>query len=274
MCYENHIRVVNLNSSSPCRVEPGEILFAVNRSGPLGNPHHMKDRSMAERLRVIALHKADLPGILAGSMAAQGMVDEIVMALRAGKKVALACHCAPLPCHGDNIREYVLQQLQSPSPSDSASQCPLIPVKRPGPRFHADGTLPQHPDTILVFGSNLRGRHGKGAALIAAQRFGAIEGVSTGLMGRSYGIPTKDERIQTRRLPEMVPAIVEFCAFVASNPGERFFVTRVGCGLAGLQDGVIATLFKNAFDAAGHVPANCSFAEAWRPWLEFEQQSK
>jgi len=138
------------------------------------------------------------------------------------------------------------------------------------PRFHPDGTLPQHPDTILVFGSNQRGRHGKGAALIAAQRFGAIEGVSTGLMGQSYGIPTKDVRIKTLLLQDIVPGVIEFCKFVAEHPDRRFYVTRVACGLPGHQDGIVAQIFKNAFDATHYVPANCSFAEEWRPWLAFE----
>ena len=44
---------------------------------------------------------------------------------------------------------------------------------------------------IFVFGSNLAGRHGKGAALDAKNKYGAIYGVGFGRTGNSYAIPQK-----------------------------------------------------------------------------------
>jgi hypothetical protein len=141
--------------------------------------------------------------------------------------------------------------------------------------FHADGTLPTALDqAVFVFGSNLAGRHGKGAAAVAKEMFGAQFGVGPGRQGQSYGIPTKDGRplpgnprpsfndpAQTLSLEHIKPFIAEFIEYATAHPDELFFVTRVGCGLAGYEDKDVAPLFAGA-------PANCSFPEDWRPWME------
>ena len=126
-------------------------------------------------------------------------------------------------------------------------------------KFHKDGTLPTD-GRLLVFGSNLAGRHGKGCALVACRRFGARLGVGKGLQGRSYGIPTKDERLGLLPLKVVKQYIKEFKEFAKSNREHHWFVTRVGCGLSFFEDHEIAPLFKG-------IP-NCSFAEEWRPYLE------
>lgn len=124
--------------------------------------------------------------------------------------------------------------------------------------FHSDGTLPSD-NSIFVFGSNLAGIHGAGAAA-AALNFGAEWGKGVGLSGKSYAIPTKDENIKTMRLSIIRPYIEEFVQFTKDHPELRFFVTRIGCGLAGYIDYQIAPLFKGA--------ENCSFAQEWRPYIE------
>ncbi|WP_063805088.1 DUF4326 domain-containing protein [Burkholderia ubonensis] len=140
--------------------------------------------------------------------------------------------------------------------------------------FHVDGTLPTALDgQVFVFGSNLAGRHGKGAAAVAKEHFGAKPGVGPGRQGQSYGIPTKDGRPlpgnprpsfndpeQTLPLSAIKPFIAGFIEYAKAHPDERFFVTRVGCGLAGYEDKEVAPLFAAA-------PANCSFPEDWKPWL-------
>jgi hypothetical protein len=105
-------------------------------------------------------------------------------------------------------------------------------------------------DRVFVFGSNLAGRHGKGAALHARQHCGAIYGQGIGLQGRSYAIPTKDERLQTLPLPVINQHVEEFKAFAASHPEMTFEVTPIGCGLAGYTPEQIAPMFKD-------VPSNC-----------------
>lgn len=98
---------------------------------------------------------------------------------------------------------------------------------------------------IFVFGSNLSGRHGKGAAKTALG-WGAIWGQASGLQGRTYGIPTKDASIRrTLSIPEIEPFVKEFIEFAKQNPHLKFLVTEIGCGLAGLKPKQIAPMFRD-----------------------------
>lgn len=97
------------------------------------------------------------------------------------------------------------------------------------------------PGEVFVFGSNLAGHHGGGAALVALERFGAVWGQGTGLQGRSYGIPTMQGGVETIR-----PYVDEFVEFAKSHKGMSFLVTRIGCGIAGFRDEEIAPLFAKA----------------------------
>ena len=97
------------------------------------------------------------------------------------------------------------------------------------------------PNDIFVFGSNLSGRHGGGAALVALKRFGAIWGQGTGLQGNSYGIPTMHGGVEAIR-----PYVDEFIFFAKGRPDLTFYVTKIGCGIAGFTLEEIAPLFKDA----------------------------
>lgn len=129
-------------------------------------------------------------------------------------------------------------------------------------KFHKDGTLPDV-DKIFVFGSNLAGRHGKGAAKIAKEKFGAIYGKGIGIMGSSYAIPTKDKLLKSLPLKEINSFILKFIEYVNLNQDKEFFVTSVGCGLAGYTDKDIAPFFKPLSKNK-----NCSFPENWKKYLE------
>ena len=94
---------------------------------------------------------------------------------------------------------------------------------------------------IFVFGSNLAGRHGGGAARAANMKFGAEWGVGVGLTGQSYAIPTMQGGVETIK-----PYVDEFIRFAQENPGLKFLVTRIGCGIAGFKDEEIAPLFDKA----------------------------
>lgn len=100
-------------------------------------------------------------------------------------------------------------------------------------------------DEIFVFGSNLAGAHGGGAARLAYERFGAVWGEGVGLHGRTYAIPTMQGGVDTIR-----PYVDEFIRFARENPRLTFLVTRIGCGIAGFCDEEIAPLFKEAIDIA------------------------
>lgn len=136
-------------------------------------------------------------------------------------------------------------------------------TKRDSWTFHSDGTLPSTMDArwVLVFGSNLAGRHGAGAALVAAKHYGARYGVGEGMTGMAYAVPTKGRRLEVLDIDQVAAAVSRFVVVARSMPERMFWVTRVGCGLAGYKDKDIAPLFKDA-------PANCSFANEWKDLLE------
>lgn len=94
---------------------------------------------------------------------------------------------------------------------------------------------------IFVFGSNLAGRHGGGAAYAAYKKFGAVWGQGVGLFGQSYAIPTMQGGVDTIR-----PYVDEFIQFAKARPELTFYVTRIGCGIAGFRDADIAPLFAAA----------------------------
>lgn len=126
-------------------------------------------------------------------------------------------------------------------------------------KFHRDGSKPEDGE-IFVFGSNLAGIHGAGAAYAALGYYGAKMYKGTGLSGQSFAIPTKDERIVTLPLGIIEEYVNEFHIYVKSNPNMEFFITRVGCGLAGYSDEQIAPMFKD-------FPDNCSFSVEWKEYL-------
>lgn len=96
---------------------------------------------------------------------------------------------------------------------------------------------------IFVFGSNLAGMHGGGAARLARIRWGAVMGQGVGLQGRTYAIPTMQGGPETIK-----PYVDEFIAFAKAHPELRFLVTEIGCGIAGFTPSQIAPLFAGAAD--------------------------
>ena len=116
---------------------------------------------------------------------------------------------------------------------------------------------------VFVFGSNLQGAHGGGAALTAMRLFGAVWGRGTGLQGQSYAIPTMQGGVETIR-----PYVDEFTAFAAAHPGLHFLVTRIGCGIAGFSDSDIAPLFAGAA-ALANVSLPQEFLDAMLGGAEF-----
>lgn len=94
---------------------------------------------------------------------------------------------------------------------------------------------------IFVFGSNLAGAHGGGAARVAFRQFGAVWGKGVGLQGKTYAIPTMQGGVETIR-----PYVDEFIQFAKEHKELTFLVTRIGCGIAGFMDEEIAPLFKEA----------------------------
>lgn len=102
------------------------------------------------------------------------------------------------------------------------------------------------PNQIFVFGSNLAGKHGKGAAKLAAQKFGAQYGKGEGLHMQSYALPTKNFAIKTLPLDKIKGYVDRFIKVAEINPKLTFLVTEIGCGLAGYTPEDIAPMFEDA----------------------------
>ena len=118
-------------------------------------------------------------------------------------------------------------------------EVPDMEQKRTTPEFITE----LQPNEIFVFGSNLKGMHGGGAAYIAYRKFGAIMGQGVGLQGQSYAIPTMQGGVETIK-----PYVDEFIQFAKEHKDMTFLVTRIGCGIAGFTDDEISPLFEKAHD--------------------------
>ena len=109
------------------------------------------------------------------------------------------------------------------------------------PDFTPDMISELKDDEVFVFGSNLEGMHGGGAAYYAFKHFGAVMGCGVGLRGQSYAIPTMQGGVET-----IEPYVSSFISFAKEHPELFFYVTRIGCGIAGFRDKEIAPLFREA----------------------------
>lgn len=142
----------------------------------------------------------------------------------------------------------------------------LIPRSNPGNKVgfaYAAAIRSSHEnmvERVFVFGSNLAGRHGKGAALYARQHHGAVLGQGVGRQGNSYAIPTKSEALRTLPLSHIRTHVRDFLRYAADNPLLRFQLTPIGCGLAGYEPADIAPMFRAA-------PANIDLPEEFRTAL-------
>lgn len=116
-------------------------------------------------------------------------------------------------------------------------------------------------DEIFVFGSNLDGWHGAGAARLAKEKFGAKQGTAEGLTGQCYALPTVGRNLRKMPAAQVAEHIRKFIAFANDNPEYTFLVTKVGCGLAGHPVEVIAEMWDGY-----HIPKNMILP------IEFDEQ--
>jgi hypothetical protein len=146
--------------------------------------------------------------------------------------------------------------VEAESEQDAIDQVDNMDLPKDGDAEYVDGSFEVNHDCIqevtpiFVFGSNLAGIHGLGAARTAHEKFGAIMGQGVGLMGSSYGIPTKDKELKVLPLDKIKKHIDTFITFAKSQPYLEFYVTKVGCGLAGYTEDEMAPLFEGC-------PKNC-----------------
>lgn len=106
-----------------------------------------------------------------------------------------------------------------------------------------DNITSLEPNQVFVFGSNLAGIHGAGAAKFALKNFGAVYGHGWGLQGQSYALPTLDERFQQLPFRVLNDHVERLYQCVRVNPKLEFLLTKVGCGLGGYAEWYMKMFF-------------------------------
>lgn len=116
-------------------------------------------------------------------------------------------------------------------------------------------------NTIFVFGSNMGGQHLAGAAKTALEHFGALTGVGRGWSGQSYAIPTMNEHLQQMPLSQIQHYIDDFKIYTKNHPKMTYFITSIGCGIAGYKVEEIAPMFNG-------ISQNVILPQSFRPFVE------
>jgi len=98
---------------------------------------------------------------------------------------------------------------------------------------------------VFVFGSNTAGNHAGGAALTALRSFGAMMNVGVGMQGQSYAIPTLDSEFHKLSIDVLTKYVAQFMDYALTHPDNTFFVTRIGCGIAGFTVAEIKGIFHS-----------------------------
>lgn len=108
------------------------------------------------------------------------------------------------------------------------------------------------PDEVFVFGSNMNGNHAGGAARTAVEKFGAIMGQAEGPQGQSYAIPTLDCNMAKVAEEQLQASLEKFAKYAADNGDKKFYLTKIGCGIAGFSEEEMVTII-NRIDLPGNV---------------------
>lgn len=113
------------------------------------------------------------------------------------------------------------------------------------------------PNEVFVFGSNTLGQHHGGAARVAHQKFGAKWGLAEGLSGQTYAIPTIDfDNWKPVKRSFLLLCLKRFIQFVQKNPQKKFYLTKIGCGIAGWSVDSIREILHDAISSEDVMPNN------------------
>ena len=112
-------------------------------------------------------------------------------------------------------------------------------------RFTPENITKLTPNEVFVFGSNKVGNHAGGSARTAVEKFGAIMGQGEGMQGQSYAIPTLDENMQRVSIEELTRSVRRFAEYTLHHLDKTFYVTKIGCGIAGLSIDEVSDVFKH-----------------------------
>jgi hypothetical protein len=108
---------------------------------------------------------------------------------------------------------------------------------------------------VFIFGSNLSGNHNSGSAL-QAKMFGAKDKIGEGLQGQSYAFPTLDEKMEQVKEKSIKDSVNKLIKCANENTNRIFFLTKVGCGIAGFSEDYMKQFFNDT-------PANIVKPKNW-----------
>lgn len=240
---ERPTRVLAARRSSPPHLA-GSWEFPGGKVEPGEDPVRALHRELAEELGVAVSVGTRIEGPSAGDWP---LTADLVLRLW----VAHIEQGTPRPLQDHDELRWLTHETLHTVPWLPADR-PMLPhVLRIGHPESTPAQIEDLPDgAVFVFGSNAEGAHGAGAARVAADRFGAVGGVGEGLAGRSYALPTMEGPAALRA------AVERFCATAEEWPGLIFYLTKVGCGIAGYDEDDVAPLFAAA-------PANIVRPAGW-----------
>lgn len=130
-------------------------------------------------------------------------------------------------------------------------------------RYTPDLITALGPDEVFVFGSNALGHHGGGAALQAFERFGAEWGMGEGPSGRTYAIPTLDAAHHRVTEEQLAESLGRFIAYVRQHPRNTFYLTLIGCGIAGWEPATVRRLLWQSIGDESQLPDNLILPRAF-----------
>ena len=129
------------------------------------------------------------------------------------------------------------------------------------------------PNEVFVFGSNMNGNHAGGAAFVAQERFGAEWGCPEGLRGQSYAIPTLNRNMEKVTRSQLTGSLTLFIKFCEDHPEKVFYLTKIGCGIAGWSIYEVTEIFFDALERVaemGKLPSNLILPKEFHLYPEIE----
>ena len=129
------------------------------------------------------------------------------------------------------------------------------------------------PNEVFVFGSNMNGNHYGGAARIAYDRFGASWGVGEGETGMTYAIPTLNKNMEKVTGQQLSGSISRFITYCENHPEKDFYLTKIGCGIAGWSICEVAEIFFEALENVselGLMPKNLTLPKEFHLYFEIK----
>lgn len=141
-------------------------------------------------------------------------------------------------------------------------------------RYTPDNITVLEPGQVFVFGSNMLGQHHGGAARAAYLQFKAEWGVSEGMTGNCYAIPTLTEKFKRVSNHALLQSFIKFLKVVQENPNKTFLLTLVGCGIASWNIDTVGSLLYIALRMNGlrRFPRNLTIPYQFEPEKDFKRK--